>query len=105
MLVLALQFSKGSDGASTRVGNRLERALRGQRERVLHAGAEVTRPNGSAPSKRKRRQSSSSRRVKRTDPAIDDSLATNPPMHQLGVVRTGQDECLPTIELFSLERR
>jgi hypothetical protein len=85
MLVLALQFSKGSARGRThddylthshrwehvigRVGSC--RAHRGQRELVLHAGAEVEDPIGSAPSKRKRRQSSSSRHVKRTNPAID----------------------------------
>src|SRR5258706_7953286 len=103
MLVLALQFSKGSErGRNTRrlpdAFPLLEASL-AESDRAGHTVgsgsassvpfAEVGRPDGSAPSKRKRRQSVSSRPVKRTNPAIDLPFRLHPPMHQLGVVRTG----------------
>ena len=83
MLVLALQFSKGSERGRT-LGDYLTRPLLEVIGRANRAGRSVGRgsvssvpgaegpnPYGSTPSKRKRRQSSSSRRVKRTNPAID----------------------------------
>ena len=87
MLVLALQFSKGS-GRGRTFDISSNGAHRGQRERELRAGAEVEDPNGSAPSKRKRRQSESNQRVKRINLRLT-AHSTDPPVHQLGVVRTG----------------
>jgi len=85
MLVLALQFSKGSERRRTHddylTHSHCWDMSLAESDRAGHSVgsgsvssvpvAEVEDPIGSAPSKRKRRQSSSSRRVKRINPAID----------------------------------
>jgi hypothetical protein len=94
MLVLALQFSKGSERGRTHDGL-LDRkvhwqsqscgALRGQREAMLHASAEVEEtPIGSAPSKQKRRQGQPIGNRNEETPTNLDYCSTDPPMHQLG---------------------
>jgi hypothetical protein len=93
MLVLALQFSKGSERGRTHDGslNRsplAEPVVRGApwaAGAMLHASAEVEEtPIGSAPSKQKRRQGQPMGNRNEETPTNFDYCSTDPPMHQLG---------------------
>ena len=110
MLVLALQFSKG-DAQRRRRQNFDDRGtLRGSGTLDLPSAAgssmpcaEGIRDSLKTEEKTKLVESSSSRR---TNPTIDSSSFDR--THQCTNwewSRTGQDECLPTIERCSLERR
>jgi hypothetical protein len=98
MLVLALQFSKGT-AQDLPAGRTLSRTTT---EQLIPSGAEAAaeerRPKwtmvmpcgeeatltGPAPSKRKRRQSSSKWTCQEGEPRADTHISKNPPMHQLG---------------------
>ena len=106
MLVLALQFSKGIAGVGT-VRRRKDVTLTGHAVAAeLESSCRCAEGgHGPAPSKRKRRQSRSIRIERRRSLRLSNS---DRPTHQCTnweLVRTGPDECRPTIEQYSLERR
>jgi hypothetical protein len=75
-------------------------------ESTLVPGAEV-RPHewGRLPQNGREDEVGRTSTARRTCPTTAELGSTDPPVHQLGVVRTGQDGCLPTVERCSLERR
>ena len=101
MLVLAMQFSRSAARTADRARSGSS-AGASSAERADEAGARRG-VEGRLPQNGTEDNDQPARAQLEEDESYDRRAAERPtrPVHQLGVVRTGQDECLPTIETMT----